>query len=176
MAKEKPVRVPRRYESCPDSVTDLVRRVRRERFPSLDGVTITCDFSFAPTKDGIPTSDDLKHHGWPCAAIIKIVSLKDRVSGLSDAILRISGNWWIDHPDEYERISLITHELTHIILTDKEDSFGRPVLKMRPHDYEATGFYDCIEQDQEHSIDLQQIAAVNKQLRDRNLLQKEFWG
>lgn len=176
MAKQKAIRTPRRFETCPDDVLDLVRQVRREKYPDLDGVTMTCDFAYAPTKDGIATSDDLTHHGHPAGAIIKIVSLKDRVSGHADVILRISHAWWVRHPDQKDRYGLINHELKHIVGTGDEDSHGRPKLLMRHHDYELGGFYDAIEEDKEHSPDLQAIMEVNKQLRERDLVQHAFWG
>jgi hypothetical protein len=169
------VREPRRFESAMPSVMALVNQVRRERFPILDGVTLTVDFAFAPTKDGVPTSADLTHQGHTAAALIRITPLKDRVSGLADAILRISSSWWEAH-SEPERIALINHELKHLIPNGERDSHDRPILKMRKHDYHCAGFIDAIEEDQEHSPDLQNLAAVNKLLRERNLLQGQFWG
>lgn len=174
--KPKPVIVKRRFSDCPESVYDLLRTTRREKFPVLDGVTITCNFAFAATKDDIPTGPDLKLHGVPCGAIISITPLAARVSGHDDAIIRISHQWWEDHPSDADRIGLLAHELRHLIYTGETDTHGRPKLKSRPHDFDCSGFYDGIEAEQQSCPEFQHLVAINKELRERNLIQQEFWG
>lgn len=130
----------------------------RERFHSdLDVAGVTISTVFAFRDDDGPA---LKHHGWPARAIIKINPLDKRAEGLQDVTLLIDGHWW-GRASPAERLALVDHELTHLVLRlDKEgkvkpDDCGRPKLKIRPHDWEFTGFAVVAQRHGQNSGELQ---------------------
>jgi hypothetical protein len=127
-----------KYRECSAEVHDILTKVKAESFPPLAqaGVTFDCLFAF----DG-----DLRHHGWPCAATIKINSQERRAAGANDVTLKIHEKTWADM-DLQARRALIHHELCHLELQWlpgallKTDDSNRPALKIVPHDWEFTGF------------------------------------
>lgn len=92
----------------------------------------------------------LKHHGYPAAAVVKINGVKERLRGIADATIIFCVEHW-QKISQAERIALVDHELTHLVLVVDEDGrpiaddAGRPRLKMRPHDFEL-GVFDVIVQ------------------------------
>lgn len=90
----------------------------------------------------------LKLHGRSCAAIVRIVSLRDRVKGGGDAEIVIAEAGWMRLTEE-EQDGLLDHELYHIELKPARgggvarDTHGRPKLAMVDHDYEF-GWFDEI--------------------------------
>lgn len=134
------------------------------------------DLDEAKVKIGVllayPGEDDelgfqpVKLHGYPCAAVIKINSAKNRLEGLPDATITIDANHWKEELDDDGRAALIDHELTHLeVCRDKEghiksDDAGRPKLKMRLHDIQLGVFRAIIKRYGVNSIDGHVIKTV----------------
>jgi hypothetical protein len=139
-------------------VIEVVDQVKREYHPELEqaGVTVNVLMAFG----------DLKLHGDPCAATVKINSTQQRIEGLADATVKLHSETWRDLTDR-ERIAVVDHELHHLKvavegyreekvplgLPDQPDAVkvvrhlifaaddaGRPKLKMRRHDLVVGGF------------------------------------
>lgn len=125
----------------------------------------------------------LKHHGYPVAACIKVVTLKDRITKGYDAELMIDAEFWKSNNEE-KRVALIDHELSHIALKRKKpekpkkgqppreepvdplgevvyDDIGRPALKTVKGDYNVgDGFMRVIQRHQTASIETDNINAA----------------
>jgi hypothetical protein len=159
------------YDPAPPEVPALVADLLSEHYPDLAqaNVSVGCLQANAKVKkNGMKAGPALKHHGWPAAAIIAINPEKKRVEGLPDATITIDGDRWPTW-DAQQQVALIDHELFHLTLArDKygevrEDSLGRPKLKMRPHDWETSGFKAIAERHGEASFEVKEA----RWLKDR---------
>jgi hypothetical protein len=139
------------YEKCDDEVEDLIQKVlgnwHKDRLflKRLDEIDIGAIFYLAKTDaEGKVIGPPLKLHGYACAATIKVNSLKHRAQGLADATICIDGESWKTSSNE-RRISLIDHELEHLERVVKndapaDDDLGRPLLRVKLHDWQLGGF------------------------------------
>jgi hypothetical protein len=165
-----------RYEKAPAAVGQIVERMMDRYHPQLRDakVTIECLLAFPTTdKNGDSSGPALKHAGYPVAALVKIIGLKERTAGRSDVEIVIDGEKW-DERSELERDALIDHELEHLELkTDKDgalvrDDLERPRLKIRKHDVQVGWFDAIVRRHGRASYEFQQweeIKAVNYQQR-----------
>jgi hypothetical protein len=166
---------------CDPSIAEFASTVAYSHHPMLIDAGVTIEYL---------EGDELTHNGYPAAATVRIMPEPDRAAGCADARITIDKESWASYTED-ERRALISHEMTHImpILAKpskdgtcpdkyKRDNLGRPKLKMRKHDYSGGGgFWSNIEIFQENSVDLQNIIAINKQLKEKKLLtQSNFWG
>lgn len=121
----------------------------------------------------------LKLHGVACAATIKVNSYKDRVQGKPDVTVTINREAWEEYTDEQRR-ALLDHELTHLIpKLDKNggpvaDDLGRPEFKMRPHDYDLSGFGSVIRRHGKAAIEVK--ATVNFLTSEDGQMVMDFGG
>jgi len=134
------------YSDCPPEVSRTADSILLSIASELIDAGVTVAYYFAANENG----PALNHNGWPAKAMVKITSLKDRVSGLSDARIWIDEQTWHDS-DDIERQSLLAHELEHLELVRKKqdgsvkrDDCGRPVLKIRKHDFQIGGFHSIV--------------------------------
>lgn len=143
-------------------------------------VTIDVLFAHASVdENGDQKGVALKHHGYRAAAVVRIVSLKDRTKGMADAEIVIDGDEWPTIPDD-QRDALIDHELTHLELKlDDEtglvvrDDLGRPKLKMRLHDWQF-GFFDAVVR--RHGLASPESLQINNFLDDPARKQLYLFG
>lgn len=130
------------------------------------GVTITTLFVREVTADGECTGEPcLKHQGYNAQATIKINSYKDRVEGKADATLTIDLATWVGL-NERERVALIDHELFHLKVRTKDgipvrDDCGRPVLKIRLHDWQTGGFGQIVKRHQDAAPEAKAFMDLN---------------
>ena len=151
-----------------DPVHAIVRAVMLQYHRDLVEVELTCTVMMAwAAKDdhGEPLAPALKHHGWPVAGYIKINNPKDRAEGKNDVTIFLDADQWEALSEESQR-ALIGHELYHLIVRrDKDDNVmsddvGRPKLKMRPHDWELTGFEEIARRYGNDALEVQEFRAV----------------
>lgn len=115
-----------------------------------------------------PKGSALDHNGYPAAAVVKILSLEQRVAGRGDAEMVIDGDKW-DEWSDAELDSLLDHELEHLeLVIDKDgavvrDDADRPKLKMRRHDWQHGGFYSIAKRHKEDAFEVQAVTAVAKE-------------
>jgi hypothetical protein len=156
--------MPTTYDLAGDNVEAQMKRVMNKYHGDISdlGVTVGCLFAFNP--DGPAVT---KTGGYPAAAKVRIVSLKDRVAGMPDAQIVIDQTVW-DKLDTAERDALLDHELQHLTPSlDKDnqpkiDDHGRPKLKMLKHDAEIGIFRCVIERHGNKALD----AQIGKQFMD----------
>lgn len=120
-------------------------------------------------KKGQETGPAIVIHGREAYACIRITSLEERVAGRADAVM------WIDG-DRYKRWkpeileAIIDHELQHLELrlnpkTDEPmcDDCGRPILKIREHDYQFGWFTVIAERHKSNAVEVIQAAQIAEQ-------------
>lgn len=133
------------YSSATTETAKILARLREKFHAHLDAAGVTIDALFVASDN--PEKHPLNLHGYPCDAIVRIIGLKDRAAGRADAEIVIAHNSWLTSSPA-EREALLDHELTHLLLFDKDgapqtDTAGRPRLKMKKHDREF-GWFDVI--------------------------------
>jgi hypothetical protein len=150
-----------RFQPCPKEVENLAQSVlekHESHRPLIDmKVSVAYLFAYGDTDEetGEPLNDALNHHGQKCLGICSITSKKDRALGQKDALIRLDGDWWAG-VSEKEQEALLDHELHHLAIKTTKgavqfDDLGRPILKMRKHDFQV-GWFKCIaERNGEHS-------------------------
>lgn len=168
------------YEKADKSVTDLMHLVIAAHQPCLARAEVTVDVLMAIDRDdaGAPTGQPaVKLSGYPCAATVKINSLKDRVLGMGDALVTIDEHQWEELTDEKRR-ALLDHELEHLEVARvgggvlwhdpnckvvlgiaKTDDIGRPRLKMRLHDWQLGGFRTIARRWGEDALEVHAVRA-----------------
>ena len=114
------------------------------RFPDnepLAKANIDYVFAFADLDEttGEPINDALTKGGMRALGIARKLPLKDRTMGRGDAEISLDGDWWKE-ADEDSQAALLDHELHHIVVTEKRDNLGRPIIKLRKHDIEFGWF------------------------------------
>lgn len=139
-----------KFERCPQSVADMARDLMFEfatHKPLIDA-RVKVDLVFAygdrDDKDKI-LNDALRKNGCKALGVARKLPLKDRAMGRGDAEIAIDGDWWNDAAVDEQR-ALLDHELHHFsIKLDKSkrpmfDDLGRPLIALRPHDFEFGWF------------------------------------
>lgn len=145
--------MPVTYQMADERIKALTEVVLIEHYPDLVEAELAVDVmvAFGPTdKEGQTTGPAVKVHGVPALASVQVISLKDRVAGLGDVRIVLDGDRWPDLSDARKR-ALIDHELHHVELQRDDDGAlrtddaERPVVKLKPHDFELGGFWSMIE-------------------------------
>ena len=139
--------MPTTYQKANIEVVELLNEVMATYHSTLTdaGVTIDLLIAYADEESEEPA---VKAHGYPAAAVVRNINLKDRVKGCADAEIVIDGDkfneWTLNQVK-----ALLDHELTHLELAYdkygelKRDDLNRPKLTMRLHDRQF-GWFDCV--------------------------------
>jgi hypothetical protein len=164
------------YFKADSSVVAVVNEAIKKWHPELSKAQIQIGILFAVSgKDDQPA---IKEAGHPVDGIIKIVTLKDRVTKGFDAEMILDGDSWKQMGDD-DRLAFIDHLLSRLELKkpkkkkDKkndavhgddeeqeefeeseflQDDIGRPVLKTRKWDWNAGfGFREVVERHGAHA-------------------------
>lgn len=151
------------YEAAKQDVTDMMREAADLWHGNLVKAEVSITVLMAYNEDG----PAVKLHGYPCAATVKINSLKDRVEGKGDATITIDAREW-EMLTDAERAALLDHELEHLELVMekgsqtvwKVDDHGRPKLRMKLHDWQLGGFDSIAARHREHALEVQQFRHV----------------
>lgn len=153
------------YKKCGSDVRDMADALisKYETHASLTDNHVEIDFLFAygdrDDTTGELISDALKLHGVKALGIARKLPLKDRAKGMGDAEICLDGDWW-EAADEKEQAALLDHELHHLVATADRDAIGRPVIKLRKHDYQFGWFSIIAQRHGVHSQERQQAAAM----------------
>lgn len=133
------------FTPAPDDVRKMAEEVIEQYHPDIKESGLTIDYLFVKSDSG----HALTLRGVPCFAIAKKITTKDRVKGCADCEITIDDDKWQDLTD-LRRRALLDHELYHFRLDRdaeegneegfKLDSAGRPVVSIRPHDWEFGWF------------------------------------
>lgn len=165
--------MPRTFEKLDPShkivehLGNMLRRHHRQLYEAE--VTIDVLLVRNVSKDGEEIDPALSHNGYAAAATVKINSLSDRVEGKADATIKIDGNRWDEWPDA-RLDAILDHELTHLELkVDEEqpalvlrDDVGRPLLRMRKHDFQMGFFSEVAERHNQFAVETEQLQQVSQ--------------
>lgn len=162
------------YSKASEDVELHIDRMKREHHEKdLGQATIQALFIFDAEK-----SHDhvLTHNGYPAGAVIKVTSTKERALGLADAVVVIDRAYWTKLTAR-QRDALVDHELQHLMAVEdmddddkpqkKFDVLGRPILRMRKHDYQMGWFAEVAHrhgQDSPEVRQAKQLIAETQQL------------
>jgi len=141
------------YSHADADTIDLINRTIDAYHPELASheVIVAAQMCEPSEKEAVKAGKEgrvprpLKLNGWPCHATVRKTTVQERIGGMADALITLDALHWRDL-DDAGRIALLDHELTHLeIVRDKEgfaksDDAGRPVLKIRLHDWQIGGF------------------------------------
>lgn len=151
--------MPTIYERCDADApqTKVIAAMMHKYHVDLEKAGVTIECLLATNAEG---KSPLKLHGWPCFATIKVMSYKDRVAGAADARMMIDLDKWAElHEDQ--RNALVDHELEHLELIInpknnqvKRDDLNRPRMRLKPHDYELSGFGSVARRHKDASIEV----------------------
>lgn len=158
------------YSKAPGEVLDLIAEVIDNWHPDLLEAEARIGAVMArPTldRDGEPKGPAMAKDGFPVLARIKRNSEEDRAGGKDDATITIDADHWetLDGEDDglARQRALIDHELYHLEVQRekalpgqvkgpiKTDDRSRPLFRIRPHDWEITGFRAVAERHGRHS-------------------------
>lgn len=151
--------MPTTHTPAGDNVIARMNKVMRKYHGHLVTEKASVGVLMARNEDG----EAVKVGGYPCAALVRKVSLKDRAAGLPDAQIIIDEIRW-EELDDAEKDALLDHELEHLkIATDqngqpKRDDLDRPKFNLAKHDAQIGIFRCVIERHGEKALDAQ-IAA-----------------
>lgn len=153
------------YRLADPEVSELIKRLigKHHRDLAEAGVRVGARLAFATVDEntGEPKGPALKHHGYPAGAIVRIVSHRDRVAGMPDAMIDLDGEAWENDWDDDRKAAVIDHELTHLEVQYDEDGAvklddcHRPKLKMRLHDWELGGFAEIAKRYKEAALEVE---------------------
>lgn len=137
------------YEKANATISKQVASLIEKYHPELVEAKVRVDVLLvhAPASDDEdkPKPPALMHHGYPAAAVVRKTSLKERTKGHGDAEIVLDGDKWPDYSTE-EQDAILDHELEHLVVKRddegaiKADDRGRPMLKLKPHNWELGGF------------------------------------
>lgn len=133
----------------PDVLNDLARVVERWHQPLADA-----EVKWGVLMAANDSGPAVKHGGYPAAASVRIVPLKDRLTKGYDAEIVIDLVWW-ERARQKHRTALLDHEVSHVTLAtvakDSEgnthvgrDDLGRPKLKLAKGDWSAGDGFEAV--------------------------------
>lgn len=157
----KPEHLPEEFSNVLEMARKLIGRFETHASITDNHVRIDYLFAFADVDEttGDIVGDALKCHGVKALGVARKLGPKDRAKGLGDAEICLDGDWW-KNADEKEREALLDHELHHICATDKRDNLGRPVIKLRKHDFQFGWFSIIAHRHGRNSQERQQAKAM----------------
>lgn len=138
------------YSKAPDAIAERAKPLLEKNHFELFNHDLIIDFIIANSAvddNGAPTGPAVSHGGYPCLAVARILTQKDRVMGRGDCEIVIDGDRW-PAMSGAEQDALLDHELEHFqIAKDKYgnpklDDIHRPKLKLKKHDHQFGWFDD----------------------------------
>jgi hypothetical protein len=143
----------------------MVAEVMHQHRLDLENSRVRVDVLTIASDDESNEEPVLKLHGYPCAAVVKILGPKDRAKGLGDAEIVIDEIQWNALP-RATQAALLHHELYHLELVRngsgkvKLDEYRRPKLKMRLHDRQFGWFDEVARIHGTASMEVRQASAL----------------
>lgn len=150
------------YTPCDSEVAAVLAGIIRNHRPELKKLQVTFDLIFVLSDAEGPA---LSLYGYPCYAVIRRTSAKERAAGRSDVEIVIDAERY-STLSVASRVALLHHEITHLELAKdrfgamRVDSAGRPVLAMRKHDRQFGWFDEIAQRYGTDSIEVQQAREL----------------
>lgn len=151
------------YTRANEQVSDLAKHLIKLFHAELQDAGIRIDYVFVSTDS--EDAPALSLHGNACMAIARIIGPKERAKGLGDSEISIDEALWIGKTTA-EKEAILDHELHHFELRRnkkgrvKLDPNGRPLLKMRKHDYDIGHFVHIAKRHGAASMEVQQMTRI----------------
>lgn len=155
-------------EKTDKTVLKLATTLMQQFHTDLIDAGVKIDFLFAyPRYDekDQPIGDAIKHQGVKALGLAKKLGASDRAKGTGDAEIRIDWEWWKEVGEQEQR-ALLDHELHHLSICKnkagviKTDDLGRPVIRLRKHDYQIGWFNVIAERHGVHSQERKQAQTM----------------
>jgi hypothetical protein len=139
------------YKKAPKEVNEMAAELLcgfEGHKPLLDNrVTVDYMLAYGDTdEDGHVIKPAIQKAGVTARGQCRIMGPKDRAMGRSDSEIMLDADWWDDASPEQQK-ALLEHELWHLSIKTKKfggpcerDDSGRPLLKLRHHDYDFGWF------------------------------------
>jgi hypothetical protein len=167
-----------RYERAPKEVAAIAARLINEHYAdTLSVLKPKIDFCFVRAQRdeaGTPKGPAITHNGKPRAGEARVVKQKDRALGRGDLEVLLDADTW-ETLDEAQKAALIDHELYHFNAKRKpgtsetgplgfdHDDMGRPLFKLREHDFDFGWFVEIAARHGAASFEVQQAVAIKQQ-------------
>ncbi|MFA9478540.1 putative metallopeptidase [Phycisphaerales bacterium AB-hyl4] len=167
------------YDKGGPEVTRIVQEVMHAHHPCLvhAGVRVGTLMARWSSDTEAEPQPAVKWGGYPAAAVVKVLPLKQRVLGNPDALITFDERVWEDL-DATEQRALVDHELEHlqvlsatggvcyyddvaeaVLGSPKGDDVGRPKLTCKLHDWQLGGFRSIAKRYGESALDVQAVRA-----------------
>lgn len=155
------------YEPVNEDIRSRVERLVEKYHQPLKDARVQLDLLWARSTldgNGDITGPAIKHQGYPCAAVVRVIGLKDRSKGMGDAEILLDADRW-DEWSEEEQNAIIDHELEHLELARdsegaiKRDDLDRPKLRLRKHDHQFGWFDSIVRRHGSNALEWQQHQA-----------------
>ena len=156
------------YQKAEPDVVEQMQAMLDAHHPGLRDAMVRVDVVMAfarKDEQGQPMGPALKKGGVVLAGYAKILGLKDRVMGRGDGEIVVDGDRWPTWSRPQQN-ALLDHELNHFELREDakgacvRDEAGRPLLRIRPHDWDFGWFNVIAERHGDASFERQQAERV----------------
>jgi len=162
--------MPKGYRKADASEMESLTKIRNEHHEELRDHDVQVGLLFARAgrdQHGEATSHPIKFAGVPVVARVRRTSVKERIWCPYDAVIEVDEDRW-EGMSEDERVAVIDHELTHVVVA--KDKAGaaiigddlRPQIAMRPDDWMLTGFAEVVKRHGRAAIEAQAIHEISE--------------
>lgn len=160
--------MPATYRAAGGDVVAVLAKVLKQYKPAFVREGVKIGILMAANPDG----PAIKHGGYPAAAKVKVVPLRDRVSKAYDAEIVIDEEHWEDELRAEHRLALLHHEVCHLDLALdqygqlKRDDLGRPKLKLLAGDWNGgDGFREVVEAHGDYALEVMNSESVRAKVK-----------
>lgn len=151
------------YTKCADEVHRKITALINQHHKELRHVAARVEaLNVTTDREGEPA---LTLRGYPCYAVVRVTTVRERTAGRGDAEIIIDREAYLKMT-EAQREALLDHELYHLEpALDRHDDFkfdtaGRPVLRLRLHDFEVGWFHAIAQRHGEASVEVLQARRL----------------
>jgi hypothetical protein len=109
---------------------------------------------------GEPKNAAIRHQGQKALGLCRKMNPKDRALRGFEVQILLDKEWWDNH-DEEEQRALLDHELHHVAVVEgKKADDGRPIIKLRKHDFQFGWFAVIAHRHGKYSQERQQASQM----------------
>lgn len=154
------------YDQAPDEVRERLIALIKRFHPDLEKVQVRIDLLMASTDS--ENGHAVTCGGYPAYAVVRVLGPKERTMERGDAEIVIDRDAY-EAMNPATRDALLDHELYHLeVKRDqggqvKRDDHGRPVLKLRKHDFQVGWFHEIARRHGMASIEVTQATSLKEE-------------
>ena len=149
----------KKYEKADVEVMGLIQHCLDSWHDDLVNADVRIGAQMVSTDGDGPA---ITKNGFGCSAYVRCLATDERLHIPFDALITLDAVVW-EKMTEKERIALLDHEITHLVLKRKKNDQvklhldGRPIMGCRGHDFEVTGFASIIQRHRGHAIETKNV-------------------